>query len=64
LFDLDLKNDKPDNIAEAIIGSVDLRRAEEIAKATLLSNSANQDTTSSSICYRLADVRHEGIDAR
>jgi hypothetical protein len=36
LLDLDLKNDKPDNIAEAIIGNVDLRRAEEIAKAILL----------------------------
>jgi hypothetical protein len=27
LFNLDLKNDKPDNIAEAIIGNVDLGRA-------------------------------------
>ena len=36
LFGLDLKNDKPDNIADAIIGNVDLRRAEEIAKAMLL----------------------------
>jgi hypothetical protein len=35
-FNLDLKNDKPDNIAEAIIGNVDLGRAEEIAKAILL----------------------------
>ena len=36
LFGLDLKNDKTDNIVDAIIGTVDLRRAEEIAKATLL----------------------------
>ena len=36
LFGLDLKNDKPDNIADAIIGNVDLLRAEEIAKAMLL----------------------------
>jgi hypothetical protein len=35
LFDLDLKNDKPDNIAEAIIGNVDLGRAEKIARAIL-----------------------------
>ena len=35
LFGLDLKNDKPDNIAEAIIGNVDLGRAEKIARAIL-----------------------------
>jgi hypothetical protein len=35
LFNLDLKNDKPDNIAEAIIGNVDLGRAEKIARAIL-----------------------------
>jgi hypothetical protein len=35
LFGLDLKNDKPDNIAEAIIGDVDLGRAEKIARAIL-----------------------------
>jgi hypothetical protein len=42
LFDLDLKNDKPDDIAEAIIGNVDLRRTEEIAKAILLAISIKQ----------------------
>jgi hypothetical protein len=35
LFNLDLKNDKPDIIAEAIIGNVDLGRAEKIARAIL-----------------------------
>jgi len=35
LFGFDLKNDKPDNIAEAIIGNVDLGRAEKIARAIL-----------------------------
>jgi hypothetical protein len=35
LFNLDLKNDKPDNIAEAIIGNVGLGRAENIARAIL-----------------------------
>jgi hypothetical protein len=35
LFGLDLKNDKPDNIAEAIIGNVNLGRAEKIARAIL-----------------------------
>jgi hypothetical protein len=35
LFNLDLKNDEPDTIAEAIIGNVDLGRAEKIARAIL-----------------------------
>ena len=35
LFGFDLKNDKPVNIAEAIIGNVDLGRAEKIARAIL-----------------------------
>ena len=35
LFGLDLKNNKPGNIAEAIIGNVDLGRAENIARAIL-----------------------------
>jgi hypothetical protein len=35
LFGLDLKNDKPDDIAGAIIGNVDLGRAEKIARAIL-----------------------------